>query len=74
MQNDSTTTNANGWESPQAGVTLDGSATVGPSEPTSATGATPIAVGDAEEGSMDPGTVVPATTLNSPVQAAELTD
>jgi hypothetical protein len=74
MQNYSTTESANDAEFPQAGVTLDGGATVGPSEPTASTGAVPIAAGGIDEQSIDPGAVAPATTSNTPAPAAASTD
>jgi hypothetical protein len=70
MQNYGTATNVDGAEFPKTGVSPEGSETVGPSETTGLTGAGPNAAGGAEEQSMDPWAVAPATTSKTPVPAA----
>ena len=74
MQNYSTTENANDADVPKTGAQPDGNAPVDPSESTAFTGAVPIAAAGAEERSIGPGAVAPATASNTPVHAAASTD
>jgi hypothetical protein len=74
MENYSTTTNANDAEFPLAGAEPDGNTSEAASEPTTLTGAGPLAAGGAKDRSMDPGPEAPAPASNTPTPAAASTN
>lgn len=74
MQNYSKAEDANDAEFPLAGAVPDGNTTEAASEPTTLTGAGPVAAGGARDRSMDPGPEAPAPASNTPTPAAASTN
>jgi hypothetical protein len=70
MQGYNTTDNTDEVEFSQAGASSNGSATIGPSESTTSTGADHLVGAGAEEPPTDPGAASPATTSSTPAPAA----